>query len=193
MRRQQEVTDATAAAPTVIIEDTEKSPSGSIACEVVTEADIHDITVKVVENPAENSCTTFKCDQCAYTNLTEKGVKQHTRMKHRISQVDGMYDEEDLEEINCVSYTYQVKVTENKTIKNIENDLTYTTLWDNIKISHFMVEEESDNFSVKVTCSQEDYPDDFNDAWMVNQLQSLPWPQGYSIICSHGPSYSKTQ
>ena len=144
--------------------------------------------MKVVENLAEDSCTTFKCDQCAYTNLTEKGVRQHKRMKHRISQVNGIHDGEELEEINCVSYTYKVRVTDKKTNKDIENYLTYTSLWDNIKIYHFTFEEESDDFSVKVTCSHEDYPYDFNVAWMVSQLESLPWPQGHSVICSHGPS-----
>ena len=84
-RRQQEVKVTKAAAPTVIVEDTEKDLSGSMVCEVVAEAETNNMTVKVVEHLAEDSCTTFKCDQCAYTILTEKGVKQHTRMKHRIS------------------------------------------------------------------------------------------------------------
>ena len=29
---------------------------------------------------------------CAYTNSTEKGLGQHTRMKYRISQLDGNFD-----------------------------------------------------------------------------------------------------
>ena len=56
-----------------------------------------------------------------------------------------------------------------KTIKDIENDLSYTSLWDNVTISHFMVEEGLDNFNVRVKCSHEDYPDDFNFACMVSQ------------------------
>ena len=97
-RRQQEVRAAEAAAPTVIIEETEKDLPDE-----VPEAEINDITVKNVENHAEDACTTFKCDQCVYTNLTEKGLKQHTCMKHRISQVDGTHYEEELENINCVA------------------------------------------------------------------------------------------
>ena len=34
----------------------------------------------------------FKCDQCDYESASDKGVKQHTRMKHRISQLDGQDD-----------------------------------------------------------------------------------------------------
>ena len=34
----------------------------------------------------------FKCDQCNYTNVNKKGLDQHFRMKHRISQVDGIMD-----------------------------------------------------------------------------------------------------
>ena len=34
----------------------------------------------------------FKCDQCTYESAPDKGVKQHVRMKHRISQLDGQDD-----------------------------------------------------------------------------------------------------
>ena len=34
----------------------------------------------------------FKCDQCDYESASDKGVRQHTRMKHRISQLDGQDD-----------------------------------------------------------------------------------------------------
>ena len=39
----------------------------------------------------------FMCDHCDYKNSTEKGLKQHIRMKHRISQVYGLSE---LEEVN---------------------------------------------------------------------------------------------
>jgi hypothetical protein len=35
----------------------------------------------------------FKCGQCEYVNASEKGLTQHTRMKHRISQLDGFDDD----------------------------------------------------------------------------------------------------
>ena len=184
-RRQQEVRAAEAAVPTVIIEETEKDLSDE-----VLEAEINNATVKIVENPAEDASTTFKCDQCAYTNLSEKGLKQHTRMKHRISQVDGTHDEEELENINCVAFSYKVMVTDKKNVKDIENDLESFSLWDNIKLYHFLVVEEGlDNFNVEVTCNNRGYPEDFSVPWAVSQLKSLPRPQGYSVICSQGPSY----
>ena len=34
----------------------------------------------------------FKCDQCGYENASDKGLRQHIRMKHRISQLDGQDD-----------------------------------------------------------------------------------------------------
>ena len=37
----------------------------------------------------------FKCDQCSYEGSSEKGVKHHSRLKHRISQLDGHCEKED--------------------------------------------------------------------------------------------------
>ena len=48
--------------------------------------------MKTVDNPAEENGLIFKCDQCAYTNSTEKELGQHTGMKHRMSQLDGNFD-----------------------------------------------------------------------------------------------------
>ena len=39
----------------------------------------------------------FKCDQCDFLGVSEKGVKQHKRIKHRISQLDGHEDIEESE------------------------------------------------------------------------------------------------
>ena len=39
----------------------------------------------LVGNAAKDSGPKFKCDQCAYTNATERGLSQHARMRHRIS------------------------------------------------------------------------------------------------------------
>ena len=58
----------------------------------VSEAEFDNTSVKTVENHAEGNGIIFKCDQCAYTNSTEKGLGHHTRMKHRISQLDGNFD-----------------------------------------------------------------------------------------------------
>jgi hypothetical protein len=41
---------------------------------------------------SEDLTIQFKCDQCSYSNTTDKGLRQHIRMKHRISQLDGIDD-----------------------------------------------------------------------------------------------------
>ena len=33
--------------------------------------------------------SSFKCDKCDFLGVSEKGLKQHTRIKHKIPQVDG--------------------------------------------------------------------------------------------------------
>ena len=50
------------------------------------------------------SSINFKCDQCDYSNINKKGLEQHIRMKHRMSQVDGVADcdEELVEDTNIV-------------------------------------------------------------------------------------------
>ena len=66
-----------------------------------------------VEQTAEPLCLLFKCDQCEYTNAMEKGLRQHKRMKHRISKIDGMddFNEEEVikevqkEELNCETFS----------------------------------------------------------------------------------------
>ena len=37
----------------------------------------------------------FKYDQCAYTNVTAKGLSQLVRMKHMLLQVDGNFKSEE--------------------------------------------------------------------------------------------------
>ena len=146
----------------------------------------------------------FKCDQCEYTNATEKGLSQHKRMKHRISQVDGMDDsieevaekahigllEEDSESIKSVSVKYKISVKEKKSVQEVEHDLDRDT-WKNIDFSSFDVKEEMGNFSVEVDCVRREYPKDFNVAWAVSLLTSLPWPPGYTVISSLPPSYHR--
>ena len=41
-----------------------------------------------VKNPAiEQAASSFNCDQCEYTNVSEKGLRQHKRMKHGKAQL----------------------------------------------------------------------------------------------------------
>ena len=44
----------------------------------------------------ESTTSEFKCEQCDYKSTSERGLKQHARIKHRISQVvadDGVAEE----------------------------------------------------------------------------------------------------
>ena len=53
---------------------------------------------KLVENEDVHpiiSSLSFKCDQCGFKGASDKGIKQHNRTKHRISQVDGNNSESD--------------------------------------------------------------------------------------------------
>ena len=43
----------------------------------------------------KNASLTFKCEECSYKNIFEKGLKQHRKMKHTITQTDGV-DNKDL-------------------------------------------------------------------------------------------------
>ena len=88
-------------------------------------------------NPSEteaevpSSSIIFKCDQCSFTSNSDKGLKVHTRMKHRISQLDGHEEEVESETIYGVSVTHNISVNEKKTRDEMRNDLTYFELWDN--------------------------------------------------------------
>ena len=59
----------------------------------------------------------FKCDQCEYESAFNKGVRQHFRMKHRISQLDGQFDckinSTDSEKIPCPLCPEECGLSEN--------------------------------------------------------------------------------
>ena len=54
----------------------------------------HAEEVQTEKTVTVSSNVRFECDECIYTNDSEKGLKQHKRMKHRISQIDGADDQE---------------------------------------------------------------------------------------------------
>ena len=59
-------------------------------------------TASVVSKESESSSSLeFKCDQCNFTSHSDKGLKTHTRMKHRISQLDGHEEESELYRNPC--------------------------------------------------------------------------------------------
>ena len=58
--------------------------------EVSSSATLQQAAEKTAVNavPQQESTTSeFKCEQCDYKSTSERGLKQHTRIKHRISQV----------------------------------------------------------------------------------------------------------
>ena len=73
----------------------QKEDSDKLVSKNVFEAEIEKPAVKPAENSADESVPQFKCNQCLYKNITEKGLAQHIRMKHKISQVDGNIDSEE--------------------------------------------------------------------------------------------------
>jgi hypothetical protein len=92
-RRRKEATEATS------VEEVAVKPSEKPAEKLVTKPPVKPAK-KPVEKPANKAAETdkaetikFNCDQCSYTNISEKGLMQHSRMKHRISQIDGSNDD----------------------------------------------------------------------------------------------------
>ena len=53
----------------------------------VTTPQNHKATEKTAVPKQKSTALTFKCEQCDYTSTSEKGLKQHIRMKEKISQV----------------------------------------------------------------------------------------------------------
>ena len=100
-RRQEALARAEEAAPPIIVEkaasteDVEGAEKdSSVIVDSKVESEIEKPAEKLVENLTQDSWPNFKCDQCEYTNATERGLSQHQRMKHRISQLDGNLDSE---------------------------------------------------------------------------------------------------
>ena len=76
----------------VNVQGAEKDSSDNMYREVVQEAEMEKPAEKLDKIHVEEICLNLKCDQCEYTNSTTRGLSQHTRMKHRIPQLDGHID-----------------------------------------------------------------------------------------------------
>ena len=76
---------------------------------------------------SETSSSVKKCDQCEYSNDTEKGLNQHIRMKHKIAQIDGLEDSdpESPNESDVKSKTDKVNVIETEA-QTDPSDVTVT-------------------------------------------------------------------
>ena len=76
--------------------------------------------VNTDETTDSTSTLQIKCDQCDFQSVSEKGLKQHTRIKHRISQLDGA------EDIFMDESEYTIKaLIVTKTIKEGEDTLKF--------------------------------------------------------------------
>ena len=64
-------------------------PAPTVSSPSLVTASVNIISSSVI---SEVVSTVNKCDQCDYSNDTEKGLNQHIRMKHKISQIDGLED-----------------------------------------------------------------------------------------------------
>ena len=72
---------------------TEKNLHDSVAGDKLVEFSIEAET----EIPIGLPCISSNCEQCDYTNPSEKGLNQHKMMKHRISRFYGLDDTTDIE------------------------------------------------------------------------------------------------
>ena len=140
--------------------------------EIILEGEVEMPDVKQVVSSAETS-SQFKCEECNYTNITVKGLAHHTRMKHRISQVDGTIDSDseelkdsepltmelDENSVNYVSQTFKISSKELKSVEDIEKEILSTNIWKDIILSGFTVEEDLQDFKIEVSCSRQDFPE----------------------------------
>ena len=74
-----------------------KAPDVKAAKEIDLSKESHTEAVEAEKTVTVKNSIVFECELCSYRNDSEKGLKQHKRMKHRISQTDGA-DDHELEE-----------------------------------------------------------------------------------------------
>ena len=74
-----------------------KAPDVKAAKEIDLSKESHTEEVEAEKTVTVKNSIVFECELCSYRNNSEKGLKQHKRMKHRISQTDGA-DDHELEE-----------------------------------------------------------------------------------------------
>ena len=112
-------------------------------------------------------------------------------MKHRISQVDGVIDsnEEIITEsipvsISEVTKTFQISVM-GLDKEEIEDELG--SIWDGNNVTGVNVKKELGNFSVKA--SSWEFTENFTASSAASLLESLPWPELFSITSSQPTRY----
>ena len=173
-------------------EDNEKGPSIIVSTvkenQLVDDAISKDSAEILSQYSVKEPLPNFKCNEYDYIHNTDKGLGMHKR----ISQVDGTNDSDEEiseESTNVVSVIYNVSVKDKKTVKEVINDLTDHEVWEHIEFSGFNIEEDMNNFSVELVYSRDDFPEDFTVTGASSLLESLPWPENYSVISSQPPKY----
>ena len=126
----------------------------------------------------------FKCEQCQYTNNTLKGLNQHVRMKHSISQLDGNTEpdfeaKEDSIPVTINRVTKTIKISVRESLKEKVGEIL-ESYWEDSRINGFDVKQEYDCFSVNIECWE--FTEDFTVSSAAVLLESLPWPEGFSVI-----------
>jgi hypothetical protein len=83
--------------------------------------------LSAVKSPAETAPVSFfSCDQCDYTNASEKGLRQHKRMKHGKPQLEG-----------------QLHATSPSTPENLRNPISYSAALQVSPVEQSTVREET--------------------------------------------------
>jgi hypothetical protein len=66
---------------------------------------------KKVEHQNVEPNLSFQCHQCSFKGASDKGLKQHSRIKHRISQLDGDNSESDeCEFLSCENKSEEIDI-----------------------------------------------------------------------------------
>ena len=185
-------------------------PAPTVSSPSLVTASVNNISSSVT---SEVFSSVKKCDQCDYSNDTEKGLNQHIRMKHKIAQIDGLEDSdletpkkpdesksktdkvnvkepEVLEDPSEVTVTVKevskiFKITVKESIKDrIDEELESLG---NDNITEFRVQPEHNNFSVKVSCRE--FDKSFTASSAVGLLKSFPWPDGFNVTSSEPTTY----
>ena len=103
----------------------EKDPNEKVLEEVTTVNTKFENYNLVEENPekgvtVKTTHLQYKCDECSYLNISEKGLKQHKKMKHKIPQTDGANDNDLKEdEVPDISHLVVLKNWEKENYTNV--------------------------------------------------------------------------
>ena len=85
-----------------------------------------------------------------------------------------------------VSKTYDISVKESLR-ERIEHKLV--SVWNDSRITEFMVKKEQNTFSVDISCRE--FSESFTASSAARLLTYLPWPDGISVIRSKPTRYTE--